>query len=282
MQAVKVNIFISHAPEDRPQLDKLLRWLYPMRDEVNLWYSDPPKRPIPLTLPWQILLFWYIPPDNRPRYRKALKAQLEKSHIYLFLTSYNSLSNRDIEDEIDIAARRRIKGDDLLGPFIYPILLSPSRWKKTSRLAGFEPMAEGKDLASFKQDDAGYLAVTEELSALIKVLQTRLGEAKFHKSRDATVDSDQISNDKRIPPYLGESDGTLAYQEIEPFEPPEWLGWSLLLFLFISFLGSLMPSRVMAPSRYDNIESDNEKSWEYPRENPMMPPRDSIVFPPPE
>jgi hypothetical protein len=29
MNKVKVNIFISHAPEDKPQLQVLLKWLYP-------------------------------------------------------------------------------------------------------------------------------------------------------------------------------------------------------------------------------------------------------------
>ena len=278
MQPVKVNIFISYAPEDRPQLDKLLRWLYPMRDEVNLWYNNPPKNPAELSLPWQLLLFWYIPPNNRSRYNRVFHAQREKAHIYLFLTSYKSLSSPFIEEDIDVAATRRIAGDDLVGPFIFPIILTPSRWKEESRLAGFKPMADGAPLSSFKVEEEGYLNVTEEISALIKVLQAKLGEAKFYQSRLVATDQGLVTSSKRALPYLGESDGDFDYQEVEAFQPPEWLGWSILLFLFISFMSSLMPARVASTTRYKN----EEKPREYLREHQMVPTSDTIRFPSPD
>lgn len=280
MVPVKVNIFISYVPEDKPQLDKLLRWLYPMRDEVNLWYSNPPSKPPELSLPWQLLLFWYSPPDFREKYFKTLRLQRDKAHIYLFLTSYRSLSSSTIEEDVEVAARRRIDGDDFIGPFIFPIILSPSRWKETSRLAGFTPMAKGIPLSAHKPEEEGYLAVTEEISALLKVLQARLGETKFYQSRAVTADAGQISAGNKPLPYLGESDESLEIQEITPFEPPEWLGWSLLLFLFVSLIGNLMPTRVLGPKRYENAKSADDHGWEYLREHPMVQPKDTIPFPP--
>lgn len=280
MQPVKVNLFISHAPEDKRYLEKLLSWLYPMQDEVNIWYNRPPPPPPELPLPWQLLLFWYTVPDYRDKYQKILHARREKAHIYLFLTSYKSLSNKYIEGDIDVAAQRRIAGDDVVGPFILPIILSPSRWKEESRLAGFKPLAAGIPLSLFKQEDEGFLTVTEELSALIKVLQARLGEAKFYQSRLVTADPEQIRIGKTTMPYLGESPESLEFQEVTPFQPPEWLGWSLILFIFISVIGSLMPARVLRPSRYENVKSADDHGWEYLRENPLSPPKDTIPFPP--
>jgi hypothetical protein len=279
MVPVKVNIFISSAPEDKPQLDKLRRWLYPMLDEVNVWPKDAPKKPSELSLPWQILLFWYSPPDNREQFKKVVQVQREKAHIYLFLTSYKSLSNKQVEEDIDVAAHRRIEGDDVVGPFVFPVILSPSRWKEESRLAGFKPLAGGVPLSSFKLEETGYLAVTEEVSALIKVLQKRLGEEKFYQSRLAKPDNDTPAVRKRSLPYTGGADESLELQEIAPFQPAEWLGWSILLFLFISLIGSLMPTRVLGPKRYQNVKSADDHGWEYLREHPMMPPKDSIPFP---
>ena len=258
----------------------LLKWLYPMRDEVNLWYNDPPKKAPELPLPWQLLLFWYSPPDFREKYHRALQARREKAHIYLFLTSYKSLSNKTIEEDIDVAANRRIAGDDHTGPFVFPLILSPSRWKEESRLAGFTPMAEGIPLSSFKQKDEGYLTVTEELAELIKLLQIRLGEVKFYQSRVVAADHGQVPTKKRRLPYLGEPDDTLEFHEAAPFQPSEWLGWSLILFIFISVIGGLMPSRVLGPSRYENARSANDHGMEYFREHPMVQPKDSIAFPP--
>lgn len=281
MKPVKVNIFISYAPEDRKQLDVLLRWLYPMRDEVDLRYKDAPKKPTQLSLPWQILLFWYSPPDLRPQYQRILEAQRAKAHIYLFLTSYKSLSNKEVDSDIEVAVQRRVEGDDVLGPFIYPIILAPCRWKEESRIAGFAPMAAGAALSSFKQVEEGYLMVTDEVAALIKVLQSRLDELKFYKSRLVEGESGQTAA-KRASPYLGDADDSLEFHDIAPFQPPEWLGWSILLFLFISLINYLTPSQVLGAGRYDNIRPANEYGWEYLREHPMVPPKDSLKFPPPD
>lgn len=282
MATVKVNVFISYSPEDRPALDKLLKWLYPMRDEVNLWYNRPPRPPEEFSLPWQILLFWYYPPDQRSAYARVLRAQRAHAHIYLFLTSYKSLSDRGVEEDIEIAVTRRGAGDDFLGPFIYPVLLSPSRWQEQSRLAGFKPMNKGKVLSSLKVDDEGYLAITEELSAVIKLLQSRLHETKFYQSRISTPGTEhRIPGGKSLAPVT-ETTEPLEFHEIPQFRPPEWLGWSILLFLFISLINSLLPNRIPQRNHYDLLPNARDHGAEYPREHPMVPTSDTIRFPPPE
>ncbi|MBL7826707.1 MAG: hypothetical protein JNJ57_08760 [Saprospiraceae bacterium] len=275
MGNVKVNVFISHAPEDKPQLEVLLKWLYPMRDEVNLWYGQPPKAPDDLPLPWQILLFWYSPPDQRTKYEDVLKAQRERAHIYLFLTSYKSLSNKTVELDIDRAAHRRIMGDDFTGPFVLPIILSPCRWKETSRLAGYPAMLHGKPVNGYKVTDEAYLSITEEIASLVKLLGARLNEEKhFQKQASAALKAG-----RKTIPHLGEDAESLEFHEIAPFSPPEWLGWAILLFLFVSLINSLMPARVLPPSRRD-IPNANDHGWEYRREHPLTPASDTMAFPP--
>lgn len=275
MGKIKVNLYISHAPENKSQLNTLLKWLYPMRDEVNLWYSQPPKAPEDLPLPWQILLFWYSPPDQRGAYAKVLQAQRQRAHIYLFLTSYHALVNKEVATDIDVAAHRRISGDDFTGPFIYPIILSPCRWKETSRLAGFPAMLKGAPLTAFKVGDEAYLMITEQLAALIKVLQARLNEEQHYQQQS----TQPIHAGRKSLPHLGEDPELLSFHEIQSFQPPEWLGWTILLFLFISLINSLMPARVLMPSRRD-IPNANDHGWEYRREHPLAPPSDTIPFPP--
>lgn len=282
MATAKVNVFISYAPEDRRALDKLLKWLYPMRDEVNLWYNRPPHPPEEFSLPWQLLLFWYYPPDQRSAYARVYRAQRNHAHVYLFLTSYNSLSNKGVEEDIETAVTRRGAGDDFLGPFIYPVLLSPSRWQEVSRLAGFKPMNSGKPLSALKVEDEGYLAITEELSALIKLLQSRLQEEKFYQSRltQPVAGGAVLSAGNLVRAENREE--PLEFHEIPQFRPPEWLGWSILLFLFISVLNYLMPNRITQNSRLDRLPNARDHGPEYRRENPLAPTSDTITIPPPE
>jgi len=278
MQPVKVNIFISYDPEDKAQLAELERWLYPMQDEVNIWYYDPPERAPHLPLPWQILLFWYKPNDYREKYQAVHLLRREHAHIYLFLTSYRSLSNPGVESDIETAVIRRIKGDNHTGPFILPILLSPSTWKDTSRLAGFKAMAGEIPLTAFKPVEEGYLTVTEELSALISLLQSRLNETKFYQSRLVASEQRNRQSLDKTQPYLGELEASMTFDMPVAFQPPEWLGWSVLFFLFISFLGAILP----ASEALKRIYETDSPGWEFIRENPLMPPKDTLPFPDPD
>jgi hypothetical protein len=280
MAPIKINIFLSYAPEDRRQLNILLRWLYPMRDEVNLWYYDPPQQPSPLSLPWKILLFWYTPPNPLERYARIQEARRENAHIYLFLLSYKSLSNHTVAGEATVAIQRRLEGDDVRGPLILPVLLSPCRWKETSSLAGFSPMAAGRPLSSFTPEEEGYLTITEELSVRVKALRSRRIEEIFYQSRPG-ANSHPLSNTARgDPSHLGELSEKLDFEVLEPFYAPEWLGWSLIFFICISIVSYLMPTRIALQDRYERIKSASDHGWEYLREHPMVAPKDSFYFPP--
>ena len=78
MTPVKVNLFIVHTPADKPTADLLLEWFYAMRDEVNVWHYDPPKKPASLSLSWRLLLPWYRPVDPRVLYAETLQKRREK------------------------------------------------------------------------------------------------------------------------------------------------------------------------------------------------------------
>ena len=283
MNKVKVNIFISYAPEDKPQLQVLLKWLYPMRDEVNIWYNQPPPAPEPLPLPWQILLFWYKQPDFRPRYARILQKRRERAHIYIFLSSYKSLINKSVDQDIDVAAHRRINGDDFSGPFLFNIILSPCRWRETSRLAAYDPMLNGKSVAEHKNPDEAWLSITESVAALAKLLYLRLNEEKFYSGRRIEASVNETAVSRRPAPYLGEDAELHEFRYVTPFKPHEYWGWVILFFLFLSAMIGLLPERKQV-KRKPQYGPFREYQSEYPRP-PVVPPdnsRDSFNFPTPD
>ncbi|MFN0037127.1 MAG: hypothetical protein ACKVUS_18885 [Saprospiraceae bacterium] len=283
MTPVKVNIFISHAPEDKPAVETLMEWLYPMRDEVNVWHYDPPKKPEELALSWRLLLPWYRPVDPRVLYAETLKARRENAHIYLFLTSFKSLSNKQVEEDTTLAVSRRIDCDwEGLAPLILPVLLSPSRWKEESRLAQFEPMAEGVEISKFPRPEEGYLRVTEQIAALVKVLQVKLNETRFYQYYPDTQQNAIQPASKHGLPYLGENPGQFDFKPPAAFRPPDWMGWSLIALIFTISVGSFRKSHPAVSSLHLKARPDSERGMEYPRKVPMMPLPDTveIVLPP--
>ncbi len=285
MSLVKVNIFISHAPADKPAADLLLEWLYPMRDEVNVWHYDPPKRSEPLPLSWKLLLPWYRPVDPRVLYTETLKTRRENAHIYLFLTSYKSLNDRQVEEDIALAVSRRIDCEwDDLAPLVLPVLLSPSQWKEESRLAQFEPLIQGIELSKFAQPEEGYLLLTEQISALVKVLQVRLNETRFYQDHPNKEGAGPQSASKNSLPYLGENPEQFKFDPPKPFRPPDWLGWSVIALIFTISIGGFRKNHPAVSSLHLKARPDNEFELEYPRRMPMIPPprNTEIVFPPEE
>jgi len=285
MTAVKVNIFISHAPADKPAADKLLEWLYPMRDEVNVWHYNPPKPPEALALSWRMLLPWYRPIDPRVLYAETLKKRRENAHIYVFLTSYKSLSNKQVEEDITLAVSRRIDcAWDDLAPLVLPVLLSASRWKEESRLAQFEPLALGVPLTDFTRSEEGYLLVTEQISALVKVIQVRLNESRFYRYHPVHGELGIEPASKNSLPYLGENPEQFEFRPPTPFRPPDWMGWSVIALIFTLSAGSFRKNHPAVSSLHLKARPAKDYEIEYPRIPPMMPPSDSveIKFPPVE
>ncbi len=285
MTPVKVNIFISHAPADKAAADKLLEWLYPMRDEVNVWHYDPPQKPEELALSWKLLLPWYRPIDPRVLYAETLKTRRENAHIYLFLTSYKSLSNKLVEDDITLAVSRRVDCEwDDLAPLVMPVILSPSRWKEESRLAQFEPLAEGLPLTAFPIPEDGYLLVTEQIAALVKVIQVRLNESRFYQHQLAAHENALQPAPKNSLPYLGENPSQFDFAPPNPFRPPDWMGWSVIALIITISMGGFRKNHPAVSALHLKARPDWEQGMEYPRKLRMMPPPDNaeFVFPPEE
>jgi hypothetical protein len=259
MTPVKVNIYISHAPEDKAFADKLERWLRPMRDEVNLWFdkSATIREPKPMPLPWQILLFWYRASqqqDLKGQYAKTRAAQLDRAHLYLFLTSSNSLGNDGIIKEIETATYRRIRTEGDLKPQIYPVILTPCRWKS-----------------------GAFLNVTNQLIKAVREVQRTLDEAKY---RDLRPEPDEARN-KMWLPYLGGDDAATEFRPPQVSYPSETLGWGIIVALLLSLFRSLQPAAVQGPIvKYKNAEPAYVRPREYVRERPLMPPPVETTFRP--
>ncbi len=278
MTPVKINLFISCDDADGKYRDTLRDWLYPMRDEVNIWPEKPPPAPTELSLPWQLLLFWYTPPNQRYSYDRIVEKQKERAHIYLFLTSYKSLVNNSIQGDISLAVNRRIGSGDDLNPLVFPVVLSPSHWKQKSGLAGYKPIGPKKSIAETKPVEEGYLQLTDQLAQYIKVLQRRLTEERFYQSRLVQADPGLGIPVQRAQPYLGDDDeATEMSTEIE-VTLPEWLGWAIIVLLAILTYRGLHPPLPLPPSRYQM----EERPVEYPRTIPPVPSKEPMVFPPPD
>ena len=262
-----------------------MEWLYPMRDEVNVWHYEPPGRPEELALSWKLLLPWYRPVDPRIIYAETLKNRRESAHIYLFLTSYKSLSSNQVEEDILLAINRRVDCEwDDLAPLVLPLLVSPSKWKEESRLAQFEPLVGGIPLSQFSQAEEGYLLATEQISALVKVVQVKLNEARFYQYYPEGGANTVQPAAKNSLPYLGENPEQFNFDPPKPFRPPDWMGWSLIALIFTLSAGSFRKNTPAVSSLHLKARPANEREIEYPRRTPMAPPppNSEIVFPPVE
>lgn len=299
MTPIKVNIFISHAPADKASADRLLEWMYPMRDEVNLWHYDPPKKPAELPPSWQILsiFFWepinfimktffgWKPFDLLELYNEKTKLRRENAHIYIFLTSYKSLADKQVESDIVLSSTRRIEcswGD--LAPLVMPILLTPSRWKDTSRLAQFKPLVNGIELSRFPQPEEGYLLATEQIVAQAKSLQAKLNEARYFKYYPELDAKSIVPASRYCHPYLGEDPDQFEFNPPKPFRPSDWSGWAVIILIIMLSVGSFEKNSQAIYSLHLHARPAKEYQTEYPRKMPLAPPpaNAEIVFPPVE
>lgn len=285
MSAVKVNIFISHAPEDKPAADKLQEWLYPMHDEVNVWHYAPPRAPESLPLSWRILLPWYMPVDPRKLYAETQKNRRDNAHIYLFLTSDKSLKSKQVEEDLSLAISRRIDcAWEDLAPLVVPLVLNNCDWKKGSRLGRFEPLAKGNPLSKFPKSDDGYLLLTEQISALVQVMQVRLNEARFYQEHQVNNGAGIQPTAPNSLPYLGEQPSQFVFDPPKPFRPADWMGWCIIALILTITAGSFRKNHPAVSSLHLKARPESERGPEYPRKIPVMGPSKSteIVLPPAE
>lgn len=269
MEQVKVNLYISFTPEDAGDVKKLLEWLYPMQDEVNIWFYNPPPPDDPLTLPWQLLLFWYRRPDHLADYNRVMRERFERAHIYLFVTSQRSMLNRGIERDITRAVKRYVElGERYVR--IFPVIFKPSQWKDKSKLAHFKPLGPGKPLLSISPQEEGFMALSDELNKVIAGMKRNLNE--FRQMAGNSV--------IKSAPDFGQDPDAIEFVPADSANPPEWLGWVILAGLLIYTLYALRPALPDLPkTRFKNVESPYSRPDEYRRENPMYPPDETAPFP---
>jgi hypothetical protein len=214
-----------------------------MHDEVNVWYNDPPPPPKLLSPPWEWISAFlpiFQPYDYRHEYALVDQRRKERAHIYIFLTSYKSLNDQWIQQDIRYVAERRVEGDGL-SPRIYPVILAPSLWKETSPLALYETMGpKKKTLFELKPVEEGYYEIAVQLSKVIKELQRDLDEEKFAQTRLMAADNPASPAPRRAQPYISGDDELLVFKAPKQMQPPEWLGWVIVFYLIISLMRAFL------------------------------------------
>lgn len=283
MATAPLHIYISHASEDAPAVQKFLRWLGPMQSQYNLriWFNVAPRPPIPMPLSWRLLLFWYLPPPTiTTPWHPQIDLRISEAQIYLFFISHNSLGTPWIEEkEIRPAVQRHIR----LGRSrvrIFPILVSPTAQFDRSPLSGFKILGPPKSLAALQFDDEVFREMIEELELVIEEMQRNETERQYLLSRPVQPDSIKSTPDAN---FLADGDPTPsptpAYKHPGDWPLPDWMGWTIiLLILWLTYLGiaPYLPvrSRMAEPFipylEEMEIEPENPK-YEYIRENPLMP-----------
>lgn len=285
MTPVKLKVYISYTPDDKKAVKELYEFMRPMHDEVDIWYNDPPPAPQPLPVPWEwfsVILPIFQPRDYREEYAKVDKRRKERAHIYLFMTSYKALNDNRIQNDIRLAAERRVE-NDWLSPQIFPIIMAPSLWKEKSPLSKYKTLGPKKTLIEVKPVEEGYYEIATQLSKVLKTVQRDLDEAKYSQARLVAPDASAVSSRPHAQPYLGDEDETLQFKAPPQVIPPEWLGWMIWIFLFLSVLRGIrgdLPRTALR--RFESAEPAQTWQPEYQREQPMRQVEEDKALPKPE
>ncbi|MBN8684431.1 MAG: hypothetical protein J0L99_17410 [Chitinophagales bacterium] len=294
MSNQKVNIFISYDPADKAVLDNLVKWMYPLQDEVNIWYYNPPPKAEALSLPWQLLLFWYKAPNNTHHYHQVYNLQKQHAHIYVFLTSHHALVNKSIEADITLAVTRqnsdefhqmRLRDTQDAGDWrtiqIFPVVTAPSLWQKQSRLARFKTIGPAKSIKETTPVEDAYMKIVEDLDKAVKKIAANLAETaqavKFTQERPGESFKGALPEIRppEAPTPLPDP-SKLVYKPVQYFSPPEWFGWAIIFVIFFSALQGLLPDRRSGRFNRSSIRTDStytNPQFELDRE-PIAPPDD--------
>lgn len=264
-----LRIYISHAAGDTKYLATLLEWLKPLEEKyfLRIWYNRPPSRAPSLPLPWNILLFWYSPPQPGAPFRPHPPVELEQGHIYLFLTSHRSLATPHI-NQVEIPAATTRYHD--LGPTlirIHPVLVTPSHWKTYSRLAHFPTLGPKKSLEESQPKEEGYRELINQLQPLIETLRRNWME-RYHQD-GLPLDDFNRPAPKALPPPA-----------LTPL--PGWLGWVLVALLFYSVMNWYATG--CSPKMYHGdykplLQPEEVQPVEFPRRPPAQAPT-PVLLPP--
>lgn len=246
-----LRVYISYAPADKVHLDTLLKWLQPLKDKyfLRIWHNPIPK-------PWA----------KYPYRWDEMVDQLEEAHIYLFLISYQSLAMSYIEqEEVPRAVARHIEhGDKYVR--IFPVLVSPSQWKKHSGLAHYDPLNTPQTLVEQKPEENAYLQMVDQLELIIETMRRNWME-EYHRLGKPI---DEFSKPGLLP---------AAEPTLKPL--PGWVSAVLVLALF--YLITSWYFSGCAPRMYYLYTPESMPYQPLPdqyfRENPLEPPLD-VPLPP--
>ena len=286
-------------------LDKLLRAIYPLEQQyyLRIWYNTPVNSQIILSgRPWRFVPFASLLKRHLRREGAMInpdqESRIECAHIYLFLTSYQSLGTQWIEDrEMIPAIRRYIRyGDRFVR--IFPILLAPSLHKQKSRLSSFQILGPAATIAKYPLENEAWLLVCQQLEPHIRELQQNLAEATAIMAANAdtrsALDVQPADNDAQFMTEETYSDfGPPRIDLTRPVVVPQVFAWLILFGLTFAGYWLLAPQMFVRAYRLSRetivkqAEAERQKQF-YEREfppaqiTPTLPPPAPDTFPWPD
>jgi hypothetical protein len=275
----KVNIYISHDPADRKQLEALLEWLFPIQDEVNIWHAIPPENLPQMPLPWRILFFWHRPPDYVGAYKRVLEQRKLRAHLYFFLASPAALESTVLQADIAVAKERATQGD-WRSPRLFRISAAACKWEKYPDWKALATL--GIETPLNRAGKMEWIALSEAVNYHVRFIEPILRETGFYKGRPVIEDETNSTAQDRIPlPDLNEDPDAVTFVAPSAGYPPAWAGWALIAVLLLIGGRSLTSERErIGADLHLKARPASERPIEYPRQFKYVPPPDStVVFP---
>ncbi len=237
-----LRVYLSYTQADKNYLLALRRWLRPLEQKYDLHV-------------------WHIPVaqanDKQPYYWDAMLNELEHAHLYLFLTSAQSLKDERIHrEELPRALRHQAQhGPSLVQ--LYRIPLSDAHGG--SALDRLPILGAAKQIDDWQSDLVGYEFLTKDIEKVVSDLERSWREESIRTGQEfvfPTVASP-------APPA-----------RLQPL--PGWTGLAFLMAVF--YIVTSIYFQECAPRRYHGLPPNAKvpaSQWEtpYPRENPITPPQ---------
>ncbi len=238
-----LRVYLSYAPADKDYLQTLLRWLRPLEQkyQLHVWH-------LPLAQP----------AEGKPYFWDAMLNELERAHLFLFLTSKNSLEATHIQkEEIPRAFKRQAAlGSHLVQLYRIPL---PGANGNTA-LDQIPTLGKVKQIDDWKNDLVGYEFLIKDLEASISELKRSWIEEQHRTGIALTLPADRPA-----PPPKA---------RLKPI--PGWLSLSFLFAIF--YMITSLYFRECAPRRYHGLSPETTVPYlpspeHYTRENPVTPPQ---------
>ena len=145
-----LKIFITYSHKNRAEKDELKTSLSVMekKKEIKIWHDNE-----------------MLPGD---KWREKITNKLNESDILLYLTSADSLSSKNCNEELAEALERYKK--------VIPIILEDCDWK-AHQLSGFQALPDdGKPIKRWRPRGAGWQNVVKSIRKTVQVMQRAIAE----------------------------------------------------------------------------------------------------------